>query len=96
MFNMLLVLHVRCVVSGPKTLAADPSSPVNCEVELQLIGLVSSAHRTLNLTEILNLNQTEIWGIWKPAQQLDLIFLKHYHYHYPAERGQCHQGIPLP
>jgi len=51
------------VVSGAKTLAADPSSPVDCEVELTWIELVGQVHPTdpqLDLKPFLN-------NVWQGA-----------------------------
>ena len=52
------------MVSGTKTLAADPLNPVNCEVEPPWIGLVCPAHPTEVRLDL---------GIWRPSQNLELV-----------------------
>ncbi len=90
----------RCpVVSGPETLAADPVSPVSCEVGPPWIGLVFQ-----HIPQMLN--GIEIWGIWRPSQHLGLSscfsnqnpeqFLQCGRARYPADRDHCHQGVLLP
>lgn len=50
-------------------------------------------------------NHTEIWEMWRPRQHCELwtfpqtipdYFLSCGSVHYPAERGQCYQGVLLP
>ncbi len=86
----------RCaLVSDTKMWAADPSSPVDYKVKPPWIKTVVPAHPTDAQLD---------WdlGFWRPRQQLELFimffnpFLNNVcRVHYPAERGNFHQGTPL-
>ena len=90
----------RCpVVSGMKTLAADHSSPVNCEVEPPWIGLVVPTHPTVTRSDwdlgSLEARTAPLTLLCVP-QTIPEQFVQCGRVHYPEERGHCHHGRPLP
>jgi len=81
------------VVSGTKMLAADPLSPVSCEVGPPWIGIVCSEHPTdARLDWDLKAKSTPQTHCCAP-QTIPETFLLCGRVHYPAERGHSHQRI---
>ena len=90
----------RCaVVSGTKMLAADPLSPVSCQVGPPWIGIVCPAHPTDDQLEWdlgnLEAKSTPQTCCYAP-QTIPEPFLLCGTTCYPAERGHNHRGIPFP